>query len=128
MTLKLYTVVRHDLAPGAQAAQSAHALAALALKYPQEFKNWDNQTIVLLKTEYLGQLEKLIEAAEDGEIKHATFHEPDHLEVSGYWNNYRQNVLTAVAFVPNWAVQYSLLKDLPLALSGVRKRRGWLVR
>lgn len=124
MALKLYTVVRHDLTPGAQAAQSAHALAALALQYPDEFRAWDNKTIVLLKTQYLGQLEKLIEAAEDGGIKHATFTEPDFLPLDGYWRGGKTDVLTAVAFAPNWSAQHVLLTDLPLALSNPSKK-GW---
>lgn len=124
MALKLYTVVRHDLAPGAQAAQSAHALAALALRYPQNFKEWNNQTIVLLKTQYAGQLEKLVESAEDGRFLHATFREPDPLYIDGYWDMMKRDVLTAVAFIPNWTVQNVLLADLPLALSNPPKK-GW---
>jgi hypothetical protein len=130
MALKLYTVVRHDLEPGAQAAQSAHALAALALEYPAEFEVWDNQTIILLQTAGRTTIESLAEAAEDGEFKYATFTEPDALRVNdprwGWMDDY--DVLTAVAFAPNWLVQNVLLKDLPLALSATKpeeNKRGW---
>lgn len=127
MSLKLYVVVRHDLAPGAQAAQSAHALAALALKHPHQFKNWNNQTIVLLQTQYVGQLEKIVESADDGQFSYATFREPDWLRIrdkNGMWYE-NSDVLTAAAFVPDWLVQNVLLADLPLALSTPIKK-GWL--
>jgi hypothetical protein len=121
MTLKLYTVVRNDLSPGAQAAQSAHAVAALALKHPHQFKNWNNQTIVLLQTQYPDQLEKLVESAVDGDFAHATFTEPDEMWINGY--PYLDGLLTAVAFVPNWLVQNVLLKDLPLAVPEIEMIR-----
>lgn len=126
MALKLYTVVRHDLDPGAQAAQSAHALAALALKHPYEFKDWNNQTIVLLQNDYRTHLSKLVESAEDGGFTHATFTEPDPVWIEGPYGDKRPKagVLTAVAFAPNWFVQNVLLSDLPLALSEPRKK-GW---
>jgi hypothetical protein len=132
VTLKLYTVVRHDLSPGAQAAQSAHALAALALDHPDEFIDWDNGTIVLLQTDRRTSIESLVEAAEDGNIPHATFREPDDLDCvdpEDFWSSgWRDGVLTAIAFAPNWAVQHVLLKDLPLALSDTERKTKQLPR
>jgi hypothetical protein len=126
MTLKLYTVVRHDLSQGAQAAQSAHALAALALNHPYEFREWNNQTIVLLKSTDRLTIEKLVEAAEDGSFVYATFREPDHLLDDGSY--YGTNVLTAISFAPNWLAQHFLLRDLPLAVSKTPKKKGWFSR
>ena len=126
MSLKLYTVVRHDLDPGAQAAQSAHALAALALNHPGPFKRWDNQTIVLLKTTNKITIDRLVESAEDGHFTYATFREPALLWF-GEWDC-AHNIMTAVSFAPSWTVQNVLLKDLPLALSDTKKKRSWFRR
>lgn len=117
MTLKLYTVVRHDLSLGAQAAQSAHALAALALSYPTEFRGWGNQTIVLLKTDGRTSIESLAESAEDGGFKYATFTEPETGCLGMAYPMPFEKYTTAIAFVPNWLVQNVLLAHLPLAVT-----------
>lgn len=120
MTLKLYIVVRSDLPDGAKAAQSAHALAQLAIEHPAEFYDWDNQTIVLLETKGQKTIRALAELAEDGGFSHAVFRETDPASVgySSYgWDLVKGSMLTAIAFAPNWLVQNVLVTDLPLALS-----------
>lgn len=119
MTLKLYVVVRHDLPHGVQAAQAAHAIAALALDSPVEFSKWGNKTLVLLTDTQSKPLEKIIESAEDGEFVHTKFFEPDPYSLQQTGVIYMGDVLTSVAFAPNWLVQNVLLADLPLACSPV---------
>lgn len=45
---KMYVLVRNDLSKTYQMVQGAHALAQFALKYPKEFSEWGNSTIVFL--------------------------------------------------------------------------------
>ena len=47
---RLYVVVRADLAPGAQLAQSCHALSAFAHQYRAEHEAWQSgeQNLVVL--------------------------------------------------------------------------------
>lgn len=47
---KMYVIVRNDISKSYQAAQGGHALAQMALDWPESFKDWNNGTIVYLKT------------------------------------------------------------------------------
>lgn len=132
MSLKLYTVVDHRLKPGAKAAQSAHALAALAQEHPYEFRKWGNKTIVMLETVPGVSVTKLAELAGDGEFKYSTFTEPDGLYFFDDSPDYmslsdgHKNLTTAIAFAPNWLVQNVLIADLPTTLGGlVPAKKGW---
>lgn len=53
---RLILIGNKDLSKSQAAAQSAHALAAFAIKYPKEFTQWNNEYIVLLRgdTEQVG--------------------------------------------------------------------------
>jgi hypothetical protein len=62
---KLYAVVRSSLAPGAKACQAAHALRAFQDAYPEVEARWwaESNTLVLLETEQLEELERAAHAA-----------------------------------------------------------------
>jgi hypothetical protein len=127
--LKLYVVVRNDIDVPFQMCQVAHAVADFSREHPLEFRNWNtgNNTICVLQVPHGYDLERLIETAKDGNIKHTAFYEPD-IDSLG-WRPYDRTYgctarnfgdgpwLTAVAFEPNWAIQNIVLADLPLALS-----------
>jgi hypothetical protein len=105
----MYVVVRADLTPAQQAVQTAHVLADFAAEHPEEFLRWNdgNNTLVVLTVPNENELTKLQTIADDGELSYTVFFEPD----LG-----RLGQKSALAFAPNWFVQYVLLKDLPLAL------------
>lgn len=108
--LNTYVVTRENLSPANQAVQGMHALAELAVRHPIHFETWNKQggnTLVFVTVPDTKALARLEEAAKDGGIIAAAFYEPD-------WSP--EPVLTAIAFAPNWTVQYGLLADLPLAL------------
>jgi hypothetical protein len=50
--MKMYVIVRSDISKSYQAAQGGHALAQMALDWPETFKEWNNRTIIYLKTSY----------------------------------------------------------------------------
>ena len=55
--LKLYIIIREDLDPTYGAVQAGHAVAAMFLKYPEEMKLWNNNTLIYVTVEdslYLG--------------------------------------------------------------------------
>lgn len=101
---RLYVVVRRDLAPGAQLAQSCHALSAFACAYPELHRQWHTggQNLVVVSAENRAELEAVFEKAEDAGIEHALFHEPDF-----------GGELTAVAFGGDVR---PIVSSLPLAL------------
>ena len=74
--MKMYIVIRDDLSKSQQAVQGGHALAAFMLSYPDLASEWNNHTIVYLKTDLktLTQYEKLLPLAD---VNVASFHEPD---------------------------------------------------
>ena len=76
--MKMYIIVRSDISKSYQAAQGGHALAQMALDWPDKFKEWNNHTIVYLKTSY----EDLQRIASSGILNEldcvfSDFYEPD---------------------------------------------------
>jgi hypothetical protein len=70
--------VRSDISKSYQAAQGGHALAQMAIDWPEKFKEWNNRTIVYLKTSH----EDLQEIASSGVLNEmgcvfSDFWEPD---------------------------------------------------
>jgi len=89
--LKLYVVVRQDLAPGYQAAQSLHAFREFQHFFPEIEKHWyETSNTIIIKgiADERGLLNLGKEALKAG-IKFASFREPD-----------LDNQLTAMAFEP----------------------------
>jgi len=102
---RLYVVTRADLAPGAQLAQSCHAVSAFAARFPEEHRKWHTaaQNLVVLSVADEKALSDLLDSIEDAhEIECAAFFEPDF-----------DDALTAFA-VSGEAGR--LLSSLPLAL------------
>lgn len=89
--MKLYVVVRRDLAPGAQLAQALHAFREYAEHHPESERYWykNSNTIAILDCKDEDELMSLVHSAESRGIKFSPFREPD-----------RGDELTAVAFEP----------------------------
>lgn len=89
--MKLYVVVRQDLAPGYQIAQSLHAFREYIEQHPESEREWykSSNTIAILGCENEEELVSLIGLAEGREIRHSPFREPD-----------MGDALTACAFEP----------------------------
>jgi len=89
--MKLYIVVRQDISPGAQIAQSLHAFREYIEQHPECERRWyqNSNTIVVLGCHDQIELEELIHGAIQRNIKSSPFKEPD-------WDN----ELTACAFEP----------------------------
>lgn len=101
---KLYVVVRADLQPGAQIAQSCHALSAFAVEHTELFYDWQigSSNLVCLQIPDAFELAALLARADAMQVKASSFHEPDF-----------DNELTAAAFE---ADAFRILSCLPLAL------------
>jgi len=101
---KLYVIVRSDLPPGAQAAQSTHAAIAFTLLYPELTAGWaaGEDNLVLLAVPDERALGELVRQAQSQGIRTAAYHE-----------SAMQNSLTACAFSGEIAKAVS---SLPLAL------------
>lgn len=97
---RLYIVVRNDIKPGLQIAQSVHALAAFEQAFPEQYRAWvtGSNNIVCLQVPSEAELEDLL-SENVGEA--VGFHEPD-----------LDNELTAIALTDK-ALH---LSALPLAL------------
>jgi hypothetical protein len=103
---KLYIVTRADLAPGAQIAQSAHALSAFAFAFPDEHRRWHggSNNLVVVAVPSVGDLERLRRRADDtDDIAIVAFYEPDF-----------GDQLTSIALYG--AEAGKLVSSLPLAL------------
>lgn len=76
---KLFVIVRSDLAPGAQLAQSNHATAEFSVAYPDAFRDWaaNQRNIVCLNAPNEATLADLLALAKAKGIESAAFHEPD---------------------------------------------------
>jgi hypothetical protein len=76
---KLYVIVRSDIAPGAQIAQSCHACGAFALAFPDEHRTWltGPSNIVCLAAPNEATLADLLALAQSRQIPTASFREPD---------------------------------------------------
>lgn len=104
MNNKLYIITRADLDPGAQAAQSCHAMRAFAAAYPEEERRWyaTSNNLVVLAAENEEHLRKVLAKLVENRIPVACFREPDF-----------GDQLTAIASSPDGA---RYLSALPLAL------------
>lgn len=76
---KLYVVVRQDLSPGAQIAQSLHAFREYIREHPESEKNWylSSNTIVILGCYDESELVKLVNKGKARGLKVSIFEEPD---------------------------------------------------
>lgn len=100
-------IVRDDLSPGYKVAQSAHALADFAIRFENEFKQWQlgsNYLYCLEATEY--KIQRILSKLDDLKIKYNIFFEPDI-----------GNEMTSVAIEPISRKQHKqLFKNLKLTL------------
>jgi hypothetical protein len=78
------------LTPGAQIAQSGHAIAQYCLEHPEPSKTWNNNYLICLSTENEKSLNILLEKLESFDIPISKFYEPD-----------LHNQLTSIAFHHN---------------------------
>lgn len=76
---KLYVVVRQDLSPGAQIAQSLHAFREYVREHPESEKNWylSSNTIVILGCYDEHELRLLVRDGKKRGLKVSVFEEPD---------------------------------------------------
>lgn len=76
---KLYVVVRKDLKPGLQMAQSCHVVFSFSQEHPNETKTWmiESNYIAVLNGSDEEDLLRLIERARLEGIKCSIFREPD---------------------------------------------------
>lgn len=104
--MKLYVVVRQDLAPGYQIAQSLHAFREYIEYHPESEQEWykSSNTIAILGCENEEELVSLMGLADGRGIKLAPFREPD-----------MDDALTACAFEPGQKTS-SFLSHLRSAL------------
>lgn len=77
--MKLFIVVRRDLPPGAQIAQSVHAAQQFAVDHPETFRDWfeTSNTVACLAAADVEHLERV---ATDATMRGAcvsAFREPD---------------------------------------------------
>jgi hypothetical protein len=102
---KLYIVIRSDLAPGAQIAQSAHALSAFACAHPEKHREWHegSNNLVIVSVADEAALQRLLERAACRMVGRASFREPDF-----------GDAMTAIALYG--AEAGKLVSSLPLAL------------
>ncbi len=109
---RCYVLVRADLAPGAQLAQSCHALSSFAHQYRAQHEAWqegEQNLVVLSVPDELALGDVLRRAVAQG-IRSTPYHEPHF-----------GNELTACAFEGSVA---SLVSSLPLALRAARSPRA----
>lgn len=110
---RLYVVTRSNLPPGAQLAQSCHAVSAFAARFPAEHRAWHEhgQNLVVLSVADESKLGGLLDAIEDVDgIECAPFFEPDFADA-----------LTAFAVCGEAARR---LSSLPLALRAPREAKA----
>jgi siroheme synthase (precorrin-2 oxidase/ferrochelatase) len=103
--MKLYLIVRRDLAPGARAAQLCHALRQWSAEHEALDRDWyeRSNTLVLLETVDEEALLRLAGEAKRWRIPVSVFREPDFGDAA-----------TAIALAPSGR---RLVRDLPLALA-----------
>lgn len=73
------TIVRSDIDPGHQVAQTAHAIAEFAGKFPEEFEQWkrESNSVVCLSCADEEELMSLIGKLEEKAVDYSAFAEPD---------------------------------------------------
>jgi peptidyl-tRNA hydrolase len=76
---KLFVIVRADLPPGAQLAQSNHATAEFSVAHPEAFRDWaaNQRNIVCLNVTNEAALADLLKLAQAKGVWSASFREPD---------------------------------------------------
>jgi peptidyl-tRNA hydrolase len=101
---KLYVIVRADLDPGLQIAQSCHAMRQFVACHPEVEMSWftGSNNIAILQVPGEAELRALADRAEACGIEHAVFQEPD-----------LDNAETAMALAPRGR---RLVGQLPRAL------------
>lgn len=101
---RLYVIVRSDISPGLQVAQSCHAMAAFASEHPAVTSLWheDGNNLVCLQANSERELEEILENAQRRGAMVSFFREPDI-----------DNQLTAVAISGE---AKALLRKLPLTM------------
>ena len=104
---KLYIVVRADLLPGQQLAQSVHAAFQFSKEHPNIAINWMKKSnfICVLQIKNESELANLAVKTIKLNLAHSEFREPDY-----------NNSLTAIAIEPGQKTK-ELVKNLRLALS-----------
>ena len=104
---KLYVVVRKDICPGYQVAQSCHAAIQYVFDHPEQSKIWHETSdyIVVLNIDDEDKLKELMNEATKRNIKFSFYREPD-----------LDNQYTAVSLEPTKETK-SLCRGLKLALS-----------
>lgn len=77
--IKLVTITRDDLKSGTQLCQSIHAVARFAHHYPDQFKNWieDSEYLVSLSVDNEEKLQRLYYKLVDNDAHVVAFTEPD---------------------------------------------------
>ena len=100
---KLFIVLRSDLEPGAQLAQTGHAVSEFSAQHPELFQRWRDgaKNIVVLAVPDEPELTSLLQRARMAHVSTAGFYEPD-----------LGNSLTAIALA---AGAQRLVSSLPLA-------------
>ena len=103
---KLYIIVRSDIPPGLQLAQSCHAAFAFATEHASLTNDWmlNSNYIAILNVANEYELNNLIERAINSGIKFSVFKEPDI-----------GNQITAITFEPGIKSK-KLCANLKLAL------------
>lgn len=106
---KMYIIVRQDLSPGSQIAQSVHAATQFFVEHFEVGIEWfyNSNTIVCLSVRDFFDLLDISQWAKQENIKYSLFYEPD-----------MNNEPTALALEPTQKA-VELCKGLPLALSGL---------
>lgn len=101
-------MVRKDLEPGLQIAQSCHVVFSFSQEHPEETKTWMIQSNYIAVLSCLNEQELilLLENAEKYGIKFSVFREPDI-----------DNQITAIAIEPG-VKSRKLCSSLKLALRG----------
>lgn len=103
--IKLTTVTRRNISPGAQSVQSSHALVQFIFEHPEISLNWfKDPYLVQLSVENEEQLQQLIYKLQKFNIKYSIFREPD-----------LENQITSIAIEPSDKTR-RLISHLPLML------------
>lgn len=111
---KLYIVVRDDLPPGQQLAQSVHAAFQLAIQFPDDCRSWvmDSNYLVILS-----------DPSPPHVAARLAFHHPSVGFIETVEPDLPGSPITAVAFLPSPHVTRAL-SALPLALRPSKHDRG----
>ena len=77
--VKLVTVTRKDISKGYQLTQSNHAVARFAYNYPNQFKDWieNSEYMISLSIDDEEKLQRLFYKLQDNDAHVVAFNEPD---------------------------------------------------